>query len=108
MIERSNDEESLLYTAENRQQFHTFMVRFVNSPATVVMIFWNVNGFYMFLSSMQHIFCANPGGSHSCFQVGSSEAASAALPALTMLAEDAEAKYGDNRKWPGQPSGGAE
>eukprot|EP00435_Cladocopium_sp_Y103_P018997 s1900_g4.t1 len=26
-------------------------------------------------------------------------AASAALPALTMLAEDAEAKYGDNRKW---------
>eukprot|EP00438_Fugacium_kawagutii_P016289 Skav201203 [mRNA] locus=scaffold633:609475:612369:- [translate_table: standard] len=29
-------------------------------------------------------------------------AASAALPALTMLAEDAEAKYGDNRKWPGK------
>eukprot|EP00420_Gonyaulax_spinifera_P031054 CAMPEP_0197888484 /NCGR_PEP_ID=MMETSP1439-20131203/22013_1 /TAXON_ID=66791 /ORGANISM="Gonyaulax spinifera, Strain CCMP409" /LENGTH=104 /DNA_ID=CAMNT_0043508397 /DNA_START=77 /DNA_END=388 /DNA_ORIENTATION=- len=26
-------------------------------------------------------------------------AASAALPALTMLAEDAEAKYGDARKW---------
>ncbi|CAK9013547.1 Uncharacterized protein SCF082_LOCUS11978 [Durusdinium trenchii] len=26
-------------------------------------------------------------------------AASAALPALTLLAEDAEAKYGDNRKW---------
>lgn len=31
----------------------------------------------------------------------SAEAASAALPALTMLAEDAEAKYGDNRKWHG-------
>lgn len=60
----------------------------------------------MFLSSIQHIFCVNQGGSHSCFQVGSSEAASAALPALTMLAEDAEAKYGDNRKWPGQLSGG--
>eukprot|EP00420_Gonyaulax_spinifera_P030491 CAMPEP_0197871396 /NCGR_PEP_ID=MMETSP1439-20131203/1832_1 /TAXON_ID=66791 /ORGANISM="Gonyaulax spinifera, Strain CCMP409" /LENGTH=93 /DNA_ID=CAMNT_0043490333 /DNA_START=88 /DNA_END=365 /DNA_ORIENTATION=- len=26
-------------------------------------------------------------------------AASAALPALTVLAEDAEAKYGDARKW---------
>ena len=26
-------------------------------------------------------------------------AASAALPALTLLAQDAEAAYGDNRKW---------
>eukprot|EP00411_Alexandrium_monilatum_P095146 CAMPEP_0175741324 /NCGR_PEP_ID=MMETSP0097-20121207/55964_1 /TAXON_ID=311494 /ORGANISM="Alexandrium monilatum, Strain CCMP3105" /LENGTH=76 /DNA_ID=CAMNT_0017049621 /DNA_START=13 /DNA_END=240 /DNA_ORIENTATION=+ len=26
-------------------------------------------------------------------------AASAALPVLTMLAEDAEAKYGDSRRW---------
>ena len=57
---------------------------------------------------IKHLCCLNQGGSHSCFQVGSSEAASAALPALTMLAQDAEAKYGDNRKWPGQLSGGAE
>ena len=27
------------------------------------------------------------------------KAASAALPVLTMLAQDAEAAYGDNRKW---------
>jgi hypothetical protein len=33
------------------------------------------------------------------FDFNPAVAASAALPALTMLAEDAEAKYGDNRKW---------
>ena len=36
---------------------------------------------------------------------GGCQAASAALPALTMLAEDAEAKYGDNRKWSGTLKG---
>ena len=39
--------EYLLYTAENRQQFHNFMVRFVNSLATIDMSFWNVDGFYI-------------------------------------------------------------
>ncbi|CAJ1398160.1 unnamed protein product [Effrenium voratum] len=33
------------------------------------------------------------------FEFNPTVAASAALPALTMLADDAEAKYGDNRKW---------
>mmetsp|Transcript_1726 Transcript_1726/g.1825 ORF Transcript_1726/g.1825 Transcript_1726/m.1825 type:complete len:181 (+) Transcript_1726:23-565(+) len=36
---------------------------------------------------------------HSGIDFNPAVAASAALPALTMLAEDAEAKYGDNRKW---------
>jgi len=40
-----------------------------------------------------------PGESGGC------QAESAALPALMMLAEDAEAKYGDNRKWSGTLKG---
>lgn len=40
-----------------------------------------------------------PGESGGC------QAESAALPALTMLAEDAEVKYGDNLKWSGTLKG---
>ena len=62
---------------------------------------------YVFIKHAAYILCESR-RKPQLFPSCSSEAASAALPALTMLAEDAEAKYGDNRKWPGQLSGGAE
>ncbi|CAJ1398158.1 unnamed protein product [Effrenium voratum] len=49
---------------------------------------------YCFLASPENLPKAKPG-----IDFNPAIAASAALPALTMLAEDAEAKYGDNRKW---------